>query len=104
MPWTSPDPSHWPAPDEAAWTGPLPNWPGPDVLAWEAFGDVSANMPSRTQPKPTGWPQLTMLGGFAEAGREMGRDHHSETVARACSLGGALEHECPRNRGHGGGL
>jgi len=49
MPWTSPDPSHWPAPDGAKWTAALPDWPGPDVLAWEAFGNVSANMPSRTQ-------------------------------------------------------
>jgi len=34
MPWAFPDPADWPA---------------PDVTPWEAVGDVSLNMPSRTQ-------------------------------------------------------
>lgn len=50
MSWAFPDPADWPAPDVTPWTEALSDWPGPDVLAWEAVGDVSLNMPYRTQP------------------------------------------------------
>lgn len=60
----------WDVPDPSAWDAPLPEWDMPDVSAWDVpvtdwpavpgwddapvtdgagLGDVSLNMPSRTQ-------------------------------------------------------
>lgn len=53
--WDVPDVGNWDVPDVAAFDGPVPEWP--DVPGWDdapvtagdGLGDVSANMPSRTQ-------------------------------------------------------
>jgi hypothetical protein len=54
-PWDVPLPD-WPMPDLGDWDVPLPDWDAPDpaggalVPSWDTVGDVSANMPSGTQP------------------------------------------------------
>jgi hypothetical protein len=62
--WPALDPSpweegvlpDWPMPDLGDWDVPVPDWDAPDpagrglVPSWDTVGDVSANMPSGTQP------------------------------------------------------